>query len=190
MCAADVARVLLVRHCESSGPAPEAPLTAVGHRQASALADFLTAHPVARVVSSSYLRAQQTIAPFAERARLAIELDARLVERRLSPEPIPNWRDAVRLSFDDPDHRVPGGESGREALSRGRAALDELLAAPHGVVVAVSHGQLLSLVLHAIDPRFGHAEWESLSNPDVFALEASGNRVAFERIWTPTHVAP
>jgi 2,3-bisphosphoglycerate-dependent phosphoglycerate mutase len=184
-----MARVLLVRHCESSGPAPDAPLTPTGLAQADALADFLASHPIERVVSSPYLRARQTIAPFAARAGLEVEIDARWAERRLSAAPIPEWREVVRRSFDDLDHRAPGGESGRETQARGRAALDALLAAHEPLVATVSHGQLLSLLLHSIDARFGYAGWESLSFPDVLVVahDAAG-AIGFDRVWTPRRV--
>ena len=164
-------RVLIIRHCESSGQVPEAPLTATGYAQAEALAERLAGHPIDRVVSSTYRRAQETIAPFAARRGLAIELEPRLVERRLSPEPIPEWRDVVRRSFSEPDFAVPGGESGRAVLERGWAALESILGAGHALPALVSHGQLISLVLSRIDPNFGFDGWQSLQNPDVIAVE-------------------
>jgi 2,3-bisphosphoglycerate-dependent phosphoglycerate mutase len=183
-----MARVLLIRHCESHGPAPEAPLTDAGHAAARALADFLAAHPVERVVSSPYRRARQTIEPFAARAGLEVELDARWRERQLSPEALPSFRDEVRRTFGDLDHRVPGGESGREALARGREACDALLAAPESLVAVASHGQLISLLLHSIDGRFGYDGWQSLANPDVLLVSADGaGALGFTRIWKEEH---
>ncbi len=180
-------RVLLVRHCESSGQAPDAPLTARGLEQAQALAEFLAPRPIARIVSSPYLRARQSVAPLAGKLGLELETDVRLAERRLSPEPIDGWRDVVKRSFDEPDHRAPGGESGGETLARGLAALRPLLDSgkSDALVVVASHGQLLSLVLHSIDGRFGFAGWESLSNPDVHAVarDAAG-RLSFRRVWS------
>ena len=175
-------QLLLIRHCESSGPAPDAPLTSQGRVQAAALAERLAAHPIDYVVSSPHLRARATIAPFAERARLRVHLDERLAERRTSPEPLANWRELVQRSFVDPDHRAPGGESGSEARARGLAALSAVLAAGHRLPAVVSHGQLLSLVLHSIDPGFGYEEWQSLRNPDVFLLEVDGERSTFSRL--------
>ena len=180
-----MARALLVRHCESSGQAPDAPLTPRGNDQAEALAAFLAQHPITRVVSSPYLRARQSIGPLARKLGLEVELDARLAERRLSPSPIDGWREVVKRAFEDPDYRVPGGESAGETLARGLAAIRPVLEAPgDGLVAIASHGQLLSLVLHSIDPRFGYAGWESLSNPDVHRVETdSTGRLAFRREW-------
>jgi 2,3-bisphosphoglycerate-dependent phosphoglycerate mutase len=105
-----------------------------GRVQADALADFLAARAIARIVSSPYLRARQSIEP----------------------------------------------------LARGLAAIRPLLELPasDGLVVIVSHGQLISLALHSIDPSFGFAGWEALSNPDVHTLEATAKTgLAFRRVW-------
>ena len=174
--------VLAVRHCESAGQAPDAALTPLGQRQAGALAAWLQGQDVARILSSPYARARQTIAPLATQLGLAIEIDPRLAERRLSPDPIEDWREYVARSFGDPDACAPGGESGGDALARGWAALQDALAVPRTLLV--SHGQLLSLVLTRIDPAFGYRGWQAMSNPDVFVIErASGGQLRFERLW-------
>ena len=137
------------------------------------------------IVSSSYTRAQQSIEPFAATVGLPVHLDNRLIERTLSGSPIDNWREVVRDSFGDLELRIPGGESAREVLDRGWAAITELLDGGHQLPIAVTHGNLLSLILNSLDPNFGYAGWESLSNPDVFALkEADDGRLVFERIWS------
>ena len=178
-----MSRLLLVRHCQSTGQQPDAALSAAGHAQAHALAERLVAHPIDHLVSSSYRRAMATLAPFAARSGLVLHPDDRLVERRLSPEPIDAWREVVRRSFSDPDFRVPGGESGREVLERAWKALDEILARGHLLPAVASHGQLIALVLHSIDPTFGFAGWESLSNPDVHLIEGDvGGRLSFRRL--------
>ena len=183
-------RLLLVRHCTSSGPRPDAPLSAAGLSEAEALADFLSGRGIDAAVSSAYRRAQQSIEPFAARAGLALRVDPRLNERMLSSGPAgewqstANWRDVVRDSFDDPDLRAPGGETAREVLRRAWAALNELLDGGYGLPVAATHGQLMALVLTSLDPGFGFRGWESLSNPDVYLLQEAGDgRMTFERLW-------
>jgi 2,3-bisphosphoglycerate-dependent phosphoglycerate mutase len=169
-------RILLVRHCESSGQAPEAALTENGEAQAGELAQRLSSLGIDHIVSSPYARARATIQPFATQAGLRVHLDDRLEERRLSPEPIDDWREFVRSSFEDLDSRAAGGESGRETLARGWSAIESVLDGRHRLPALVSHGQLLGLVLHSVDPRFGFAGWEAMRNPDVFLLERKGKR--------------
>ena len=176
--------MLLIRHCQSSGQDPDAALTETGRKQAEALARFLSDYPIDMIVSSSYTRAKQSIEPFAANVGLPIHSDHRLIERTLSGSPIDNWREVVRDSFGDLELRIPGGESAREVLDRGWAAITELLDGGHRLPIAVTHGNLLSLILNSLDPNFGYDGWEALSNPDVFALkEAADGRLIFERLW-------
>ena len=73
---------------------------------------------------------------------------------------------------------------GREATQRGIQALEAVLRdGPHPAVV-VAHGNLTSLLLHHIDARPGFETWSSLTDPDVFRIEAtSAARWSAERIW-------
>ena len=177
-------RLLLVRHCQASGQLPEDPLTETGFRQAEALVNFLSGMGVDVAVSSAFKRARQTIEPFAVSAGLTVRVDHRLNERRLADGPLDNWRDVIRSSFDDLDSRAPGGESGREVLERAWVCINELLDGGYNLPLAVTHGNLLSLVLNSLDPAFGYSGWESLSNPDVYLLQDSGDgRLTFERLW-------
>ena len=180
-----VRQLLLIRHCQISGQEAEAELTETGRAQAERLAGFLSAYPIDMIASSTYARARQSIEPFALRMGLHIHLDHRLIERRLSTHAIDNWREVLRDSFDDRSLRAAGGESGREAFDRGWAAVSDLFDANHRFPIAVTHGNLLSIILNSIDGGFGYDGWASLSNPDVFALrEASDGRLEFERIWS------
>jgi 2,3-bisphosphoglycerate-dependent phosphoglycerate mutase len=176
----------LVRHCQSSGQAPDAPLTPRGHEQAARLAETLGDLGIARIVSSSFLRAQQSVEPLSRRLRLPVELDARLIERNLSPDPLENWRGALRAAWGDHDLALPGGESSRAATERGLAALRDILAAGRLPAAVVTHGNLLALLLHAFDGRPGYETWEALSNPDLFeVVQTSPETFAVTRIWTP-----
>ncbi len=176
--------VLLIRHCAATGQNPEAPLSDAGIEQAHTLADFLSEYPIDHITTSEYLRAQQSIEPFVSRSDLRIHTDTRLNERTLSAEPLDNWEDVVRDSFDDHDLRAPGGESARDVLARAWAALNEIFDADHAMPLVVTHGNLLALVLHSLDDTFGFEGWKSLSNPDVFVLDGAGTgQMRFERIW-------
>jgi 2,3-bisphosphoglycerate-dependent phosphoglycerate mutase len=178
-------RLFLVRHCESSGQDASAPLTAVGHTQALHLSDYLQTLDVELLVSSPYTRAQQSIAPFAQRFGLPVEIEPRLAERRLSAAPLENWREAIRQTFVDLDFAWPGGESSRTAMVRGRAAIDALLARPTRVVVVATHGNLMTLILRSFAAEFDFSAWERLTNPDVYCVAVSAERVQVARTWIP-----
>lgn len=78
-------QLLLIRHAlpervvTDNAPADPA-LTAEGHAQAARVPGALTPYPVARIVSSPQLRAQQTAAPLAEQRGLTIDVDKDLAE--------------------------------------------------------------------------------------------------------------
>ena len=181
--------LILVRHCEAAGQEPDAPLTETGWQQATELTDFLSAFPIDAIVSSAYRRTRETVAPVAELLHLRVKTDARLNERVLSPHPIDHWREVVRDSFADTDLRAPGGESASDVIQRAWPVLHGLLSGPAGLPVVVTHGNLLALVLHSIDPAFGYAEWESLSNPDVYRLRVNGDSgLRFCRLWDPSGI--
>ncbi|HLI65527.1 MAG TPA: histidine phosphatase family protein [Caulobacteraceae bacterium] len=179
-----MAKLILVRHCQSSGQRPDAALTDDGEADAAALAGRLAALSPDAVYSSPYRRAVTTVLPFALRAGLAIREDERLRERELSPEPLDDWLDHIQRSYEDIDHRAaPGGETLRDAQTRALAAIADIAAAGHRLPVAASHGNLISAVLRAADDRFGFDEWRELRNPDLFEVTLlDGRPVAFARI--------
>lgn len=182
-----MSNLILVRHCEAAGQEPDAPLTEAGRRQAQELAIFLSAFPIDAIVTSAYLRARQTAEPLAELLHLGVETYPRLNERVLSPHPIDYWREIVRDSFGNPDLRASGGESVNDVLRRAWPALDDLLNGSAELPVVITHGNLLALVLHSIDPGFGYAGWENLSNPDVYRVEVNApGAMSFCRLWDPS----
>jgi 2,3-bisphosphoglycerate-dependent phosphoglycerate mutase len=178
-----MAELLLVRHCASTGQAPEASLTPDGASDAAALAERLIQLGCDAVVSSPYRRAIDTIAPFATCRGLDIAIDERLAERRLEGVPSPHWLDHVRRSFDNESYRAPGGETLAEARARGLAALAGIASWRHIRPAVVTHGNLLSSLLRSVDPHWGFEQWRALGNPELFSIEIAAERlVAFERV--------
>lgn len=178
-------RLFLVRHCTSTGQEAAAPLTADGHVQAVRLAEYFATQGIELIVSSPYTRAQQSIAPLARCLRLPVETDARLVERVLAaPSGLP-WREALRQTFTDFDLAWPGGESSRSAMRRGRDAVEALLARSEHTLVAVTHGNLLTLILHSFEGHVGFRTWAHLTNPDIYCLTVHTEGVRVCRTWVP-----
>jgi 2,3-bisphosphoglycerate-dependent phosphoglycerate mutase len=181
--------ILIVRHCESTGQAPDAPLTEAGFAQARALVHTLARFPIDHVVSSPYRRAVQSIQPLAELRGLAIVEHVDLRERVLSAEPCADWLEHVERSFVDPEHALPTGESGRAVAVRAWAVLDTLIAQGHRLPVVVSHGNLIAFALNQIVPEIDFGFWQRMSNPDVFVIRRNREAVwSFERLLTPRRV--
>ena len=175
-------KLLLVRHCQSTGGLPESALTQRGHLAAVQLADQLARLCPDAIYASPYARAVSTVSPLATRLQTGISVDDRLCERVRSSEEIEDVGGYLYRSFDDENYRAPGGESLKEAAGRGLAALADIRRAGHRCVVVASHRTLIASILRSIDPQFGLAEWREMVTPDVFSLQFDELRpVAFER---------
>jgi len=165
-----VKTLYIVRHCKAEGQAADAPLTPEGVAQADSLANSLATANIERIVSSPYLRATESIAPLAQRLGLAVELDARLVERALCSDSPPDWQERLRASFSDLDLSFEGGESSRDAMQRAVAVVTDVQRHSARTTVLVTHGNLMTLLLKHFDDSFGFAEWRALLNPDVYRV--------------------
>lgn len=176
--------VLLVRHAE---PLPvgtpdlhddDRPLTDAGRSAADELAAELDGWELTAIYSSPYVRAVETVTVLAERRGLPVQLIDDLRERRLSPEPHDEWRLTLERSWSDADFELPGGESGRTAQRRAIAILD-LLRARHadgGRIVLGSHGNLISLILQALQPEVGYDFHMAMPMPALYRLTHDGLR--------------
>jgi 2,3-bisphosphoglycerate-dependent phosphoglycerate mutase len=154
------------------GEENERPLSAAGRDAARRLAAELAGAGIAAVYSSPYPRAVQTVEPLAAALGLDIAILDDLRERLLSPEALPDWEDRCRASWADPDHALPGGESGAIAQTRVLRVLGEIATRHRGETVAVaSHGNLIALALAANDPSIGFDFWRSMPMPAVYRLE-------------------
>jgi len=166
-------KAYLVRHAKSSGQSREALLSEEGLAQAEALVPVLQALEAGPVFSSLYTRAVETLTPYAKASGLDITEIEDLRERVLSPMPLPDWKDHIRTSFDDPAHAAPGSESHIDMLRRWRAALSHVTAAG-GTPVFATHGGMTAALFNSVDPGFGFDSWQGLSNPDLYALDLDG----------------
>ena len=176
--------VLLVRHAE---PVPvgtpevhddDRPLTDAGRSAADELAAELDGWEVTAIYSSPYERAVQTVTVLAERRGMPVQLIDDLRERRLSVELHDEWRDSLERSWRDADFELPGGESGRAAQRRAIAILD-LLRTRHadgGRIVIGSHGNLISLILQALQPEVGYDFHMAMPMPALYRLTHDGLR--------------
>jgi 2,3-bisphosphoglycerate-dependent phosphoglycerate mutase len=174
--------VLLVRHAE---PVPFAspgwedddrPLSPEGRRAAIELADELEPYVITRVYSSPYPRAIETVEPTAERRGLPITVLDDLRERRLTTAPRPDWMEVLRVAWADPDYAAEGAESGRSAQLRGIGVLD-LLRVRHpdgGRLLIGSHGNLISLMLQALEPGVDVDFHLAMPMPAIYHLEHDG----------------
>lgn len=130
----------------------DSPLSELGYRQCAAVAEAMAAQPVDVVVSSPLRRASESARTIAKRLQVEVRFDERLMEinaglfqgrcwseiEQLYPEASRQWR------TQDPDFRLPEGESRRDVMLRVRAAFDDLRQLRLQHVIVVAHGGSLS----------------------------------------------
>lgn len=166
----------IVRHAEATGQQPDAPLTNKGESDAERLADFFHRKGIKHIVSSPFARAVATAKPTAEKLALRIKQDQRLQERVLCGKPADNWLELLESSFQEMDKQWPGGESSNQAKKRILAVVEEAAKTEEPTVI-VSHGNLISLLLHAIDRQFGFQQWKQMQCPEVFHIDLVGQTI-------------
>ncbi|MFZ3579331.1 histidine phosphatase family protein [Virgibacillus sp. DJP39] len=179
-------RIFLVRHCLAEGQHKDSPLTTIGMRQAILLSQFFDKQEIVfdGVISSPYLRAIESIKPFAESNKLEIKIDNRLQERILSNEPVDDWLEVLEQSFTELDFKLPGGESANDAIKRSNEVFESIEAnTDMNNVILVSHGNLISLMLKRYDQSIGFDEWKNLNNPDVYLVEFGDDNPSVSCLW-------
>lgn len=177
----------LVRHAHADWqPSDHRPLSAQGLLQAQRVARVLEAVRPAAIYSSPSRRAFQTVQPIAERCGLVIIREPDLGERELSSQPVSDFEGAVRKTWSSFDFAYPGGETNRAAQERAVAVLRRLARSDDEPLIVGTHGNLLALILAAIDPSLGFDFWQTLSFPDIFRLDLREpfDKSSFERAWT------
>ena len=153
--------LLLVRHGTTpltgsrlTGRLPGIHLSEEGVRQAKHVAERLAGLPVKAVYSSPLERCLETAAPIAERHRLTVSTVDDLGEVFYGEWQGRSFRQLYRLKAwrelqsRPAEFRFPGGETIREAQTRGIRAAEAMLARHRNqAVVAVSHADMIRLLV-------------------------------------------
>jgi len=135
------------------------PLSEIGLAQAAALAEGLKQFPpIDALFCSPLQRAMQTAAPIADALGLEIQQIDQLKELNVGIFQGKRW-DEIMQEFPEearawkslePDYVIPGGESRRQLMHRGRAALERIRRSGFERALVVSHGGLLTAALKAL----------------------------------------
>lgn len=142
-------KITLIRHGESvanagnfinDDPTKPVPLTEKGKAQAESLALRLRAETFTHAYVSEFPRARETATILLRQHSCALNIDARLNERKSGMDglPVDAFNDQVKR---DPLHfKTVQGESFLQQMERLRGFLDELACRhPEGKILAVSH---------------------------------------------------
>ncbi|MFG3008951.1 histidine phosphatase family protein [Streptomyces cinerochromogenes] len=185
-------RLLLVRHGQTPSnvdhlldtAVPGPGLTPLGEAQAAALPQALAGEDIEALYASTLIRTQLTAAPLA--AARGLDVTVRDGIRELSagdlemlPGDSPEGRLYLRTVFawaaGDTALRMPGGESGEEALARYDAVVAEAAASGARAVAMVSHGAAIRVwtAARADNVDVAIAAARPLENTGVVILEGS-----------------
>jgi broad specificity phosphatase PhoE len=189
--------VHLLRHGEVYNPGrvlygrlPGFRLSDLGLRQAEAAGRWFAGHDIGYLAASPLERAQQTAAPIAENAGLAIDTDERLIEaanflqgrkvaggRGLFTDAA-NWRyfiNPLRPSWGEPYQQIAG-----RMLAAVHAARDAAEAAGATEAVCVSHQLPIVTARRAVEgrPLFHDPRRRQCSLASVTSVRFDGERVA------------
>jgi 2,3-bisphosphoglycerate-dependent phosphoglycerate mutase len=159
--------------------------------QAERLAGILADLQIDRIISSTFLRARQSVVPLARRLNLEVQTDNRLVESLLTPGKADNWMEMLRQTFEDPELEFPGGESSNQALIRAICVVDEVRHSPRRAPLLMTHGRLLGVLLRHFNAGCSFEDWCKLTYPDLFRVTfEEGGASAVERLWRDPEQQP
>jgi probable phosphoglycerate mutase len=133
-------------------------LSALGRKQCEAVAEALAGVPCDAVITSPLRRARDTAQYIADRLKLELRLEPRLMEINAGIFQGHSWHElderfpeeAARWKSQDPDYRIPGGESRRDLMTRTGEAFRAIRQAGYSNVIVVAHGGSLSAAFKAL----------------------------------------
>ena len=175
----------LTRHAESANPTvfhgaeSNIGLSVLGKRQADAAAEWFRPLAPTAVVSSAMIRARETAAPIAAACGVPHSIEADLHERcvgelsgtSFSSQSGP-WHDTIhRWMAGDTSYTTPGAESLDDLIARLVPALERIARRfPDGRTVVVAHGVVCKVLLLALLPDRGIADWQKLGKVTNLAV--------------------
>jgi 2,3-bisphosphoglycerate-dependent phosphoglycerate mutase len=109
--------------------------------------------------------------PFSRAAGLEIHVREGLRERAFVMSREHDFLAVWERSWDDYDYALPGCETNRQAELRIVQAVRAIVSASDADIVGIcSHGAVIGLLLHSLDPGVGRDRVERLRNPDVIKI--------------------
>ncbi|WP_309123010.1 histidine phosphatase family protein [Paenibacillus sp.] len=187
-----ITQIYMIRHAESPfvfGEERSRGLSEEGFEAARKVADRLESEAIHGIVSSSYVRAKQTVQRLAERNNLPIieyeELRERPIKGLDYQAPWEELLAAIEKSFKDPDFALEGGESTRQAQERAIPVIRTLLKEYEGKNVAIgTHGNIMTIIMNYYDPSYGFEFWNRTSKPDIYKMTFVDGRLhKIDRLW-------
>lgn len=176
-------RVYFVRHAQadnSNRDARNRPLTEKGARDCKLVTEFLEDKGVDVIVSSPFKRAVDTVADFANKKGLSIEIIEDFKERQSDS----NWnRDTdfwpfIERQWNDFSYTLSDGETLQTVQNRNISALNDVLKRYMDKIVVIgTHGTALSTIINYFDNTFRYEGFMSMVNilPWIVRMDFDGS---------------
>ncbi len=148
-----------------------------GEQDRHLVTEFLLDKGIDAILSSPYVRAVETVRPFADAVRKPITHVADFRERRVADGWIDDFDSFCRQQWEDRSFRLPGGECLNEVQERNIAALTRVLHEYEGQRVVIGgHGTSIATVLAWYDPAFTGRDFEGIRRlmPWIVRLDFEG----------------
>ena len=163
-------------------------LSEKGWKDAEKITQILSHENINHIISSSYVRAMQTVEGLANLKGLDIEIDSRFRERDLAARDhhFENPEGAMQKVFSNPAFKYPGGESNYEVQQRGMDGIRAAVKKYRGQKIAIGiHGNIMVCTMNYFDEKYDFEFWKKTTKPDIYKLliDDQFKLVACERLW-------
>jgi 2,3-bisphosphoglycerate-dependent phosphoglycerate mutase len=173
--------IYFIRHAEADNTNRDGrnrPLTEKGLTDRKLVSDFLRDKNIDVVLSSSFKRAIDTVADFAEKNGFIIELIEDFRERKSDSD----WlRDSdffpfMERQWADFSYSLSDGECLAEVQERNIAALNDVLTRHKDKIIAIgTHGTALSTIINYYDNTYGFKDFMAMVNILPWAVRMDFN---------------
>jgi 2,3-bisphosphoglycerate-dependent phosphoglycerate mutase len=182
-----ITNIYFVRHADSSYTPEELnrPLSEKGIKDAKKVTELLSHENIAKVISSPYKRAIQTVEGTANHFGLSISTDEGFRERKLADGSIKNFDEVILKYWKNFDFSLPEGEPGYFAQDRGVQSLKNVLCTYCGENIVIgTHGNIMVLIMNYYDKKYDYGFWKRLNMPDIYKLSFENEVLAaVKHIW-------
>ena len=159
-------------------------LSQAGREQAQALVAPLQELQIDSIVSSPLVRAKNTVEPFSGAVGLQIHEHESLTDQILTAEYLPpsDFQELTQKMWEDFDFSEPGCESNRACEARVLKGIQQIVDEQgEKRVLVCTHGQIIALLLHALDESYNMQDWANMQMPHLYEVTYTAGEGRWER---------
>lgn len=166
-------KLIMVRHAkvEYTPDDNKRALSKEGEEQKKDVFNILKDKEIDIIYSSPYIRAIETIKPYAEYKKKKIHIVDDLRERKVSDHFIDDFDTFAIKQWEDFNYKLPYGESLREVQERGVKAIEEIVRDNKGKTILIgTHGTFLGILLNYHEKSCDYKFCKSLQMPAIISI--------------------